>query len=81
MNIGSRINNDEIFALHRVCSSFQPTLEMIVDVVKEKGGPKAFKVKNNIGITPSRYLKENPYTDVTEKEIVEKYVLDMMGNL
>lgn len=75
------INNDEKFALHRVCSSFQPTLEMIVDVVKEKGGPKAFKVKNNIGITPSRYLKENPYTDVTEKEIVKKYVLDMMGIL
>ncbi|GFH57223.1 hypothetical protein CTEN210_13699 [Chaetoceros tenuissimus] len=37
------INNGDEFALHRVCSSFEPTLEMILDTMKEKGGPKAFR--------------------------------------
>ncbi|GFH43817.1 hypothetical protein CTEN210_00290 [Chaetoceros tenuissimus] len=75
------MNNQEEFTLHRVCSYFEPTLEMILDTMIEKGGPKAFKVENIIGITPSRYLKENPYAHVTEKEIIEKYVLQMMGEL
>lgn len=75
------INNDEQFALHRVCSSFRPTLDMILNTMKEKGGPKAFKVENSIGITPSRYLNENPYADVKEKEIIEKFILQMMGEL
>ncbi|GFH57197.1 predicted protein [Chaetoceros tenuissimus] len=75
------INDDDEFALHRVCASFEPTLDMILHTMKEKGGPKAFKVENNIGITPSQYLKENPYATVTEKEIIEKYVLQMMGEL
>ncbi|GFH43850.1 hypothetical protein CTEN210_00323 [Chaetoceros tenuissimus] len=73
------INNSDQFALHRVCSSFEPTLQMIVDVLKERGGPKAFQVENSIGITPSRYLEENPYAHVKEKEVIEKYVLQMMG--
>ncbi|GFH57225.1 hypothetical protein CTEN210_13701 [Chaetoceros tenuissimus] len=75
------INNDDKFALHRVCASFEPTLDLILDTMKEKGGPKAFKVKNSIGITPSRYLNENPYAKVTEKEVIEKYVLQMMGEV
>ncbi|GFH50335.1 hypothetical protein CTEN210_06811 [Chaetoceros tenuissimus] len=75
------INNTDQFALHRVCSSFQPTLQMILDTMEANGGPKAFNSKNSIGITPSRYLKENPYANVTEKEVVEKYVVKMMGEL
>ena len=75
------INIDEEFAFHSLCSSYKPTLEMILDTMHERGGPKAFKVKNSIGITPSRYLKGNPYTNVTEKDIIEKYVLNMMGEL
>lgn len=74
-------NTEEEFALHRICSSYEPTLEMILDVMIEKGGPNAFKVKNSIGITPSRYLHENPYANVTEKEVLENYVLKMMGEL
>ncbi|GFH52692.1 hypothetical protein CTEN210_09168 [Chaetoceros tenuissimus] len=75
------INNGDQFALHRVCSSFKPTLDMIMNTMKEKGGPKAFKVENRIGITPSRYLNENPYVDVTEKEIIKKYIMQMVGEL
>lgn len=52
---------------------------MILDTMKDKGGLKAFNVKNSIGITPSGYLKENPFADATEKEVVEKYIIQMMG--
>lgn len=75
------INDHENFALHRLCSSFEPTLEMILDTMIEKGGLSAFKVENSIGISPSRYLKENPYAHVTEMEIIEKYFLKMTGEL
>ncbi|GFH43823.1 hypothetical protein CTEN210_00296 [Chaetoceros tenuissimus] len=70
------INDD---ALHKVCCSFYPTLDMILDTMIEKGGPKAFKEENSIGITPSRYLKENPYADVNEKEVIESYILKISG--
>ena len=73
------INIDEGLVLHKVCSSFEPTLEMILDAMRNEGGLMAFKVENSIGITPSRYLKENPYAHVSEKEVIEKYVLQMMG--
>ncbi|GFH43864.1 surface antigen BspA-like [Chaetoceros tenuissimus] len=75
------INNNDQFALNRVCSSFEPTLEMILETMIDKGGPKAFKVENSIGISPSRYLKENPYAHVKESEIIENYILQMMGEL
>ena len=75
------INDEEKFTMHRVCSSFHPTLDMIVNTMKDKGGPKAFKVKNIIGITPSQYLEENPYVDVNEKDVIERYILQMVGEL
>lgn len=75
------INNDEKSRLHRVCCSFQPSLNMILDAVEEMGGLKAFKVENSIGVTPSKYLRENPFAEVTEKEIIEKYIMKMMGEL
>lgn len=75
------INHNDQFDLHRVCSSFEPTLDTILNTVIEKGGLSAFKVENSIGISPSRYLKDNPYAHVTEMEIIEKYFLKMMGEL
>ncbi|GFH43826.1 hypothetical protein CTEN210_00299 [Chaetoceros tenuissimus] len=72
------MNNDEEYALHRACSSFQPLKEVLCGMIQEKG-LKAFKEKNSAGITPSRYLQGNPYADVTEKEVIESYILQMMG--
>ena len=54
---------------------------MILKTMKKKGGPNAFNVENDIGITPSQYLKENPYADVKEAEFVKKFVLQMMREL
>ena len=72
------INNDEKYSLHRACTSFQPLKEVIYTIILEKG-IGAFKVKNEAGITPSRYLKENPYADIKETDIIRNYYMKMMG--
>ena len=72
------INNDEKYSLHRACTSFQPLKEVILTIFKAKG-IGAFQMKNEAGITPSQYLKENPYADIREMDIVRDYVMKMMG--
>lgn len=72
------MNNDEAFALHRACVSFQPLKEVIHAIIQEKG-LKIFREENSAGISPSRYLQENPYTHLTEKEIIREYLMKMMG--
>lgn len=74
------MNNDEKFSLHRACSSFQPLKQVISAIVLQKG-IKAFREENSAGITPSQYLKENPYTNLTEMEIVQDYLMKMMGEV
>ncbi|GFH47153.1 leucine-rich repeat domain-containing protein [Chaetoceros tenuissimus] len=74
-------NNDgEAYALHRACSSFNPLSEIIHALVK-RYGVRAMKMKNAIGITPSQYLAANMFTDISEKEIINRYILDMMGEV
>ncbi|GFH43784.1 hypothetical protein CTEN210_00257 [Chaetoceros tenuissimus] len=72
------INDGNDYSLHRACSSFQPLKEVIWTIIEEKG-LKAFKKKNGIGITPSRYLAENPFTDITEMDIIHDYITKQMG--
>ncbi|GFH43792.1 hypothetical protein CTEN210_00265 [Chaetoceros tenuissimus] len=74
------MNIDNQFALHRACSSFQPLKEVINAILIQKG-LKAFKEKNSAGITPSRYLQENPYTDLSEKEIIHDYLMKMIDEV
>ncbi|GFH44051.1 hypothetical protein CTEN210_00525 [Chaetoceros tenuissimus] len=74
------INNHEDYALHRACSSYQPLKEVIMSIIENKG-IRAFKTENSIGITPSEYLKENPYTEVTEQDIIHDYLMKMMGEV
>ena len=58
--------------------SFQPNIQNILEIVERKG-IRAFQEENKIGITPSKYLQENPYTDIMEKDIMKSYILNMMG--
>ncbi|GFH55113.1 hypothetical protein CTEN210_11589 [Chaetoceros tenuissimus] len=74
------INNEEIHALHRACSSFNPLSEIIHDLVKRLG-INAMRMKNLIGITPSQYLEANTFAVISEKEIVNRYILDSMGEI
>ena len=77
--IKNRLQGDE-YALHRACSSFNPLEEVIYGIVRRKG-LKAFKKPDSVGVTPSQYLSENPYTDVTEQKILKRYILDMTGEI
>ncbi|GFH53321.1 hypothetical protein CTEN210_09797 [Chaetoceros tenuissimus] len=72
------MNNDNKYSLHRACSSFQPLKEVLLTIVRAKG-IGAFTVKNEADITPSKYLRENPYADIEEMDIVRDYVMKMMG--
>ncbi|GFH47045.1 hypothetical protein CTEN210_03520 [Chaetoceros tenuissimus] len=74
------INNEEEYALHRACASFNPLAEIIHALVKQQG-IESMRMPNTIGITPSQYLHANTVADISEKEIVNKYILDMMGEI
>ncbi|GFH57209.1 hypothetical protein CTEN210_13685 [Chaetoceros tenuissimus] len=74
------INNGDKYSLHRACSSFQPLKEVLMPIVRNQG-IGAFHIQNDMGITPSQYLKENPYTDMKEMDIVKEYLMTMMGEL
>lgn len=71
-------NIDE-HALHRACSSYNPSTDLIYDLVKRKG-LCAFERKNEIGITPLEYLHANPFADnIDQRGLMKRYVLEMMG--
>ncbi|GFH44055.1 hypothetical protein CTEN210_00529 [Chaetoceros tenuissimus] len=70
------LNNDEKFVLHKVCCSYQPTIQDIHTLILDKGF-KAFQEKNNVGITPSEYLAENPYASIKEMDIIQYFIQEM----
>jgi hypothetical protein len=74
------INNEETYALHRACSSFNPLPEDVHVLVKRQG-ITAMRMPNKIGITPSQYLEVNTFADILEKEIINRYILNSMGEV
>lgn len=65
------INSEEKATLHRIFCSYELTVDDIVEKANlQETGMIAFKVENDIGITPSVYLKENHFADITEMEII-----------
>ncbi|GFH61965.1 hypothetical protein CTEN210_18441 [Chaetoceros tenuissimus] len=72
------INASQEYALHRACCSFNPLFVIIYQIVR-RNGLQAFKVPNRIDITPSQYLEANPFAQVDQKEIINKYIVEMMG--
>ncbi|GFH54617.1 hypothetical protein CTEN210_11093 [Chaetoceros tenuissimus] len=72
------INNEDTYALHRLCCSHDQDIEEVYRCVKVNGLP-AMNLSNSIGITPSQYLAANPYSTIVECELVKRYVLEMMG--
>ncbi|GFH50057.1 hypothetical protein CTEN210_06533 [Chaetoceros tenuissimus] len=86
-NISENVNNwiknihgnDDRFALHRACSSFNPLNEIIYEIVKRQG-LTSFKKKNEIDITHLEYLAANPFAeDIDQCSVMKRYVLKMMG--
>ncbi|GFH47100.1 hypothetical protein CTEN210_03575 [Chaetoceros tenuissimus] len=74
------INNGEVYALHRACASYNPLPEIFHELMKQQG-IKALCMPNSIGITPSQYLAANTFAEISEKDIINSYILDMMGEV
>ena len=71
-------DNNEEYALHRACSAFNPISDIIYEIVRRQG-PASFQKENKIGITPVRYLEENPYANIDQQKLMKRYILEMMG--
>ena len=74
------VNMENEFDLHRECASMNASEEVIYAIFKERG-QKSFQLKNKIGVTASRYLYENPYTDITEQKLIKRFILEHMGEI
>jgi hypothetical protein len=78
------INSGREYSLHRICCSTYknealPISEAIYQEIKEQG-PQVLHIQNKIGITPLKYLEENPYLDnIDEMKILKRYILEKMG--
>ena len=77
------VNTGYLYALHRLCCSTYenealPISEAIYQQVKEHG-PKVLQEENALGITPLKYLEENPYLDIDEMEMLKRYIAEKMG--
>ncbi|GFH56953.1 hypothetical protein CTEN210_13429 [Chaetoceros tenuissimus] len=76
----THLNQEQEFALHHECASYEPSKDNIYEMIKEQG-LSSLNTENKIGITASKYLQENPFfeNEVEEKKLINSYVLDLMG--
>lgn len=82
-NVNEWIKNingdDDQFALHRACSSFNPIADVLYQIVRRQG-LVSFRKKNEIETTPLEYLEANPFAEhIDQRSILKRYVLEMMG--
>ena len=75
------INDDDEYALHRLCSSMDPSEDEIYQLICQQVGLSTMALKNSIGINPSEYLASNPYADVDEMKLMKRFVLEKMGEI
>ena len=71
---------DNQFSLHRACASYNPLDEVIFDIVQRQG-LSGFNKPDSVGVTPSQYLSENPFTEIKEHNIIKRYILEMTGEV
>lgn len=74
------INQAKEFTLRRACSTFNPLEDILYEIVKRQG-ISSMKKENSIEITPSQYLKENPHVEIDERKIMNRFILDIMGEI
>ncbi|GFH50161.1 predicted protein [Chaetoceros tenuissimus] len=80
------INAGRALALHRICCSTYenealPISEAIYQEIKELG-LQVLHIENKIGITPQKYLAENPYLEnIDEREMLKRYIVEKMGQM
>ena len=59
-------------------SQFYLSTFIIFGIIEEQGLP-AFNVTNSAGITSYECLNENPHADFTGIDVINRYILKMMG--
>ncbi|GFH57066.1 hypothetical protein CTEN210_13542 [Chaetoceros tenuissimus] len=74
------MNHEAQYSLHRECASFETSEDNIFEILKERG-LQSFVRENHIGITAARYLEENPFSEIDEFKLINKLVLDLMGEV
>lgn len=76
------INQSEECALHRACSVCNPSEDADYEILMQQG-PSSLHKRNQIGITPHRYLQENPFVDfhIDEQKLIQCFALGMMGEI
>ena len=77
--IRNRHTNNQ-FSLHRACASYNPLEEVIFNIVQREG-IGAFNKPDSVGVTPSQYLSQNPFTEIKEQKIMKRYILAMTGGI
>lgn len=75
------INQNDEYALHRLCSSMDPSEDTIYQMICDQDCLHAIAQKNSAGISPSEYLAANLYADVDETKLMKKFVLEKMGEI
>ena len=74
------VNQGEEYELHQACSAFSPNADSIYAIVK-RVGIQAFQEPNSIGITPAQYLETNYFGRIDQTKIINRYILDLMGEI
>lgn len=74
------INAGDIYILHRICACENPSLQAINTIIQEQGLLPMTR-QNEIGISSSEYLFQNPFAEITEIRIVKHCILSMMGEI
>lgn len=69
------------YAIHRLCSSMDPSIDTLYNRYIRRFGLRVMKYRNKIGISPSRYLSENPYVEVDEQKLINRFILEKLGEI
>ncbi|GFH61496.1 hypothetical protein CTEN210_17972 [Chaetoceros tenuissimus] len=67
------------YAINRLCSSMDPSIDTLYNRYIRRFGLGVMKYRNKIGISPSQYLSENPYVDVDEQKLINRFILEKLG--
>ena len=75
------INRDsDAYSLHLLCCSYYPDDEQVYAFISDNG-LGVMTTPNEIGVSPSQYLGANPYVDFHQQTLINRYILEKMGEI
>lgn len=64
--------------IHEKCSSVYPSKKEILRVLQREG-LGCLEIKNNVGYTPLQCLELNPYSRISQRDLINGYILWLLG--